>query len=62
MKSPLRCKFEDGSLSITSRTAIGSALSRCEITGDGKGLEIGFNNRFLMDAVKAAPADGCGWN
>ena len=56
LKSPLRCKFEDGSLSITSKTAIGSAFDRCPITGDGKGLEIGFNNRFLMDAVKAAPA------
>ena len=55
LKSPLRCKFEDGALSITSRTAIGSAFDRCPITGDGKGLEIGFNNRFLMDAVKAAP-------
>lgn len=55
LKSPLRCKFEDGSLSITSKTAIGSAFDRCPIAGDGKGLEIGFNNRFLMDAVKAAP-------
>jgi DNA polymerase-3 subunit beta len=57
LKSPLRCKFEDGSLSITSKTAVGSAFDRCEISGDGKGLEIGFNNRFLMEAVKAAPAD-----
>ena len=56
LKSPLRCRFEDGSLSITSKTAIGAAFDRCPITGDGKGLEIGFNNRFLMDAVKAAPA------
>jgi len=56
LKSPLRCKFEDGFLSITSKTAIGSAFDRCPITGDGKGLEIGFNNRFLMEAVKAAPA------
>lgn len=56
LKSPLRCKFEDGTLSITSKTAIGAAFDRCPITGDGKGLEIGFNNRFLMDAVKAAPA------
>ena len=56
LKSPLRCKFEDGSLSITSRTAIGSAFDVCPVDGDGKGLEIGFNNRFLMDAVKAAPA------
>jgi DNA polymerase-3 subunit beta len=57
LKSPLRCKFEDGSLSITSKTAVGSAFDRCDITGDGKGLEIGFNNRFLMEAVRAAPAD-----
>lgn len=56
LKSPLRCKFEDGALSITSKTAIGSAFDRCPVSGDGKGLEIGFNNRFLMDAVKAAPA------
>ncbi len=57
LKSPLRCRFEDGVLSITSRTAIGSAFDSCPIVGDGRGLEIGFNNRFLMDAVKAAPAD-----
>lgn len=56
LKSPLRCKFDDGVLSITSRTAMGSAFDSCPIGGDGKGLEIGFNNRFLMDAVKAAPA------
>ena len=56
LKSPLRCKFEDGFLSITSKTAIGSAFDQCPIAGDGKGLEIGFNNRFLMEAVKAAPA------
>ncbi len=56
LKSPLRCRFGDGELSITSKTAIGSAFDVCPITGDGKGLEIGFNNRFLMDAVKAAPA------
>lgn len=56
LKSPLRCRFDDGVLSITSKTAMGSAFDSCPIEGDGKGLEIGFNNRFLMDAVKAAPA------
>ena len=35
---------------------MGSAFDTCPISGDGRGLEIGFNNRFLMDAVKAAPA------
>lgn len=56
LKSPLRCTFKDGALEITTRTAIGNAFDSCPIQGDGKGLEIGFNNRYLMDAVKAAPA------
>ncbi len=55
-KSPLRCIFGDGVLSISTRTAIGDAADRCMIYGDGTGLEIGFNNRYLMDALKAAPA------
>lgn len=55
-KSPLRCTFDDGMLIISTRTAIGNAHDRCTITGNGTGLEIGFNNRYLMDALKAAPA------
>ncbi len=57
LKSPLRCKFGDGMLSITTRTAIGDAFDRCPIQGSGGDLEIGFNNKYLMDALKAAPAD-----
>jgi len=57
LKSPLRCTFGEDSLSITTKTAIGDAFDVCDIKGDGKGLEIGFNNRYLMDAIKAAPAD-----
>ena len=57
LKSPLRCVFGDGMVNITTKTAIGDAADRCPISGDGGGLEIGFNNKFLMDALKAAPAD-----
>lgn len=57
LKSPLRCVFGDGMVSITTKTAIGDAADQCPIAGDGGGLEIGFNNKYLMDAVKAAPAD-----
>ncbi len=57
LKSPLRCVFGDGLLSITTKTAIGDAADQCPITGDGGGLEIGFNNKYLMDALKAAPAE-----
>ena len=57
LKSPLRCIFDDGVLNISTKTAIGDAADVCPISGDGKGLEIGFNNKYLMDALKAAPAD-----
>lgn len=57
LKSPLRCVFGDGLVSITTKTAIGDAADQCPIAGDGGGLEIGFNNKYLMDALKAAPAD-----
>lgn len=57
LKSPLRCVFGDNVLSITTKTGIGDAADQCPISGDGQNLEIGFNNRYLMDALKAAPTD-----
>lgn len=57
LKSPLRCVFGDGIISITTKTAIGDAADQCPIEGNGNDLEIGFNNKYLMDALKAAPAD-----
>ena len=57
LKSPLRCIFGDGVVDITTKTAIGDAADQCPISGDGQELEIGFNNKYLMDALKAAPAE-----
>ncbi len=57
LKSPLRCVFGDGVIDITTKTAVGDSSDRCPIEGDGQGLEIGFNYRYLMDALKAAPAE-----
>lgn len=56
-KSPVRCNFDDGVVTLTSNTAMGNAYDQCTISGDGKGLEIGFNNRYLLEALKAAPED-----
>ena len=57
LKSPLRCVFGSGMVSITTKTAIGDAADQCPIDGDGQEREIGFNNNYLMDALKAAPAE-----
>ena len=57
LKSPVRCIFEQGRVLLSAKTANGDAKDVCRIDGDGQGLEIGFNNRYLMDALRFAPAD-----
>lgn len=57
MKSPVRCVFEQDRVTLSARTGNGAAKDVCGISGDGGGLEIGFNNRYLMDALRYAPAD-----
>lgn len=56
-KNPLRCRFEDGRLVVTCTTPLGRAEDACPMEGDGGGLVIGFNNSYLMDALKAAPTE-----
>ena len=56
LKSPLRCSFGDGMVSITTKTGTGEASDQCPVTGDGQNLEIGFNHKYLMDVLRAAPA------
>ena len=57
LKSPVRCIFEQNRVLLSAKTANGDAKDVCRIDGDGQGLEIGFNNRYLMDALRFAPAD-----
>ena len=56
-KSPVRCVFSHNELLMRTNTTIGAAEDRCSIAGDGKELEIGFNVRYLADALKVVPSD-----
>ena len=56
-KSPVRCIFDDSRVFLSAKTASGEAKDICPVSGDGGRLEIGFNNRYLMEALKYAPAD-----
>ncbi len=55
--SPVRMRFEDGVIDCLCVTPLGKAEDACSCIGSGEGLEIGFNDRYLMDALKAAAAD-----
>ena len=58
LKSPVRCRFEEGKVLLSAKTGNGEAKDVCPLLeGDGEGLEIGFNNRYLMEALRYAPAD-----
>ncbi len=57
VKSPLRCIFEDDELRISAVTALGSANDRIDVSIDGVRTEIGFNNRFLLDALRSCDTD-----
>ena len=57
LKSPVRCIMGSGCITMSAKTGNGEATDVCPVEGDGQGLEIGFNNRYLMDALRFAPAD-----
>ena len=57
LKSPVRCCFGDGILKVSSSTALGRAQDECSIEGDGENIEIGFNNRYVLDVLRAAPTE-----
>ena len=56
-KSPVRCIFGHQELLMRTSTTIGAAEDRCSLAGDGKELEIGFNVRYLADALRVIPSE-----
>ena len=56
-KSPVRCVFSHNELLMRTSTTIGAAEDKCAIAGDGKELEIGFNVRYLADALRVIPSE-----
>lgn len=57
MKSPMRCVIGVDEIRISASTTLGTAKDRCGARGDGGGLEIGFNHRYLREALLHAPED-----
>lgn len=57
LKSPVRCLFGDQVATFRTSTTIGAAEDQCPIAGNGEELEIGFNCRYLADALRAIPSE-----
>ena len=59
LKSPVRRKVGDNAAEVRTVSTIGEAYDVCPIAGDGKDLEIGFNCKYLLDALRAVPDSEC---
>ena len=51
---PVRMKFDDDRIQLSCLNPVGKAEDVCFCEGDGRGMEIGFNNRYMTEALKAA--------
>ena len=59
LKSPVRCRFGENTADFRSVSTIGEAHDVCQSAGDGQDMEIGFNCRYLLDALRAIPDSEC---
>lgn len=57
LKSPVRCLFSNSQLKISCITALGKAHDELDINSSGADVEIGFNNKYLLDALKNVDSD-----
>ena len=55
--SPVRCVIENAMLKFSSVTSIGTASDKMPADITGGDVEIGFNNKFILEALKACETD-----
>ncbi|MDO5142551.1 MAG: DNA polymerase III subunit beta [Eubacteriales bacterium] len=57
LKNPVRFHFDGSYVQMSCITAVGKSYDECAFEGAIDGLEIGFNNRYVLDALRAAGDD-----
>lgn len=57
IKSPLRVRFFENDIILNCSTSLGKANDTIAAKIEGGQLEMGFNNRYLLDALRAAQCD-----
>ena len=57
LKSPIRCMFSQNEIKLLCTTSMGRASDQLEVNLTGDDVEIGFNNRYLLDALRNTECD-----
>ena len=56
-KSPVRCIFSNQEVQMRTSNTLGAAEDKCSFAGDGQETEIGFNVKYLLEALRAVPSE-----
>ena len=57
LKSPVRCIFSDNQVKLNCTTSMGRASDQIDVEMTGQSVEIGFNNRYLLEALRNTECD-----
>lgn len=57
IQSPVRCNFSNDEIKLSCASAVGRANDVIAVSIIGESVEIGFNNRYLLDALKNTDTD-----
>ena len=57
VQSPVRCVFSDDEIKLSCASAVGRANDELSVSIIGEPVEIGFNNRYMLDALKNTDTD-----
>lgn len=57
LKSPVRMTIGENVMALRTSNSLGNAYDECSIAGNGNDMEIGFNCKYMLDALKAIPAE-----
>ena len=57
LKNPLRVLFEGNKVTVRCQTTLGKVVDEIPAEVEGETVEIGFNNRYLLDALRNSHAD-----
>ena len=56
-KNPVRCLFDGSEMRISTVSALGRVVDYMPVNCAGERIEIGFNSRYLLEALRAADTD-----
>ena len=57
LKSPIRCLFDNNEVKLNCTASMGRASDQLDVEMTGQSVEIGFNNRYLLEALRNTECD-----